>query len=86
MRYDVVPFTANIIVGQGAKAASAQLAEVINQKAGEGWEYVRLESVRTIVTTPAVEGSSGCLGIGAKPYFPASQEEAIVYMLVFRKP
>lgn len=86
MRYDVVPFSANIVAGQGAKAASSQLADAINQRATEGWEYVRLESVRTIVTTPAIEGSAGCLGIGAKPYIPASQEETIVYMLVFRKP
>jgi hypothetical protein len=85
MQYKVVPFTASIVRGQGAEAAAQQLAELINQNAGQGWEYVRLENVRTIITTPAVPGNAGCLGIGATPGTPASHDEAVVYMIVFRK-
>ncbi|MBI5170553.1 MAG: DUF4177 domain-containing protein [Candidatus Eisenbacteria bacterium] len=86
MRYDVVPFTANIIAGQGAKAAASQLADIINQHAADGWEYVRLESVQTLVTTPGIEGSAGCMGFGARPGVPDSEDVRFVYMIVFRKP
>lgn len=79
MQYDVVPFTANILKGQGAGDAAHQLSQLINQRAQDEWEYVRLESVSTIVTTPA---NSGCMGIGATP---ATSIETVVYMAVFRK-
>jgi len=79
MQYFVEPFTANIIAGQGAGVAAQQLSQLINQRAQEGWEYLRLESVSTIVTTPA---NSGCMGIGATP---ASSVQVEVYMAVFRQ-
>ena len=91
MQYKVVPFTANIVKGQSAEAAAKQLAELVNQNAGQGWEYVRLENVRTIITTPAVPGTpgnAGCIGIGATsgtPGTPALHDEANRYMIVFRK-
>ncbi len=80
MQYDVVPFTANILKGQGAADAAQQLFQLINQRAQEGWEYVRLESVSTNITTPA---NAGCMGIGATP---ATSFETVVYMVVFRRP
>jgi len=80
MQYDVVPFTANILRGQGAADAAQQLSQLVNQRAQAGWEYVRLESVSTIVTTPA---NAGCMGIGATP---ATSVETVVYMAVFRQP
>lgn len=79
MQYTVVPFTANITLGQGAADAAQQLSQMINHYAQQGLEYVRLESVSTIITTPA---NAGCFGLGATP---ASQSETVVYMVVFRR-
>jgi len=62
-----------------ADAAAEQLEEMINHFASQGWDYVRLESVSTIVTNP---GNAGCAGFGA---VPATSAETIVYMVVFRK-
>lgn len=78
MQYTVVPFTANITRGQGTTEAAQQLEQMINHYAGQGWEYVRLESVSTIITTPA---NAGCLGLGGTP---ATQTETVVYMVVFK--
>lgn len=78
MKYTVVPFTANIVRGQGAKEAAEQLSQMINSYATQGLEYVRLESVSTIVTTPA---DAGCFGLGGTP---ASSVQTIVYMVVFK--
>lgn len=80
MQYDVVPFTANIVRGQGSGDAAQQLSQMINQRAQEGWEYVRLESVSTTITTPA---NAGCMGFGATP---ATSDQTFVYMVVFRRP
>lgn len=60
--YSVVPFVAVIAHGKGSDAAAAQLQQLINEYAGGGWEYVRLESVETYV-----HGDNGCFGIGATP-------------------
>ena len=62
MKYKVVPFVANVSSKEGSSAAASQLESLVNQMSGEGWEYVRLESVETYVA-----GSSGCFGIGATP-------------------
>lgn len=78
MRYTVVPFTANIVAGQGASDAADQLSQMINHYADQGLQYVRLESVSTIITTPAV---AGCFGLGG---VPASSTETVVYMAVFK--
>jgi hypothetical protein len=78
MKYTVVPFTANIVRGQGANEAAGQLSKMINGYATQGLEYVRLESVSTIITTPA---NAGCFGFGGTP---ASSVETIVYMVVFK--
>ncbi len=79
MQYHVVPFTANIVKGQGGDAAAAHMSDAINHYAQQGWEYVRLESVRTIISSP---GNAGCMGFGAAP---ATQDETVVYMIVFRR-
>jgi hypothetical protein len=78
MTYTVVPFTANIIKGQGANAAAEQLSQMVNHYADQGMEYVRLESVSTIITTPA---NAGCFGFGGTP---AMSEPTVVYMVVFK--
>ena len=80
MKYTVVPFTASIVKGQGAAEAADQLSQMINHYAGQGLEYIRLESVETIITTP---GNAGCFGFGA---IPASSVPTIVYMVVFKSP
>jgi hypothetical protein len=79
MQYTVVPFTASITRGQGATDAAQQLSQMINHNAAQNWEYIRLESVSTTITTP---GSAGCLGLGATP---STQEQTVVYMVVFRQ-
>lgn len=78
MNYTIVPFTASIVSGQGAAEAAEQLSQMINHYATQGLEYVRLESVETIITTPA---NAGCFGFGGTP---ASSVPTIYYMVVFK--
>jgi hypothetical protein len=75
MEYQVIPFTARITNEQGASAAAAQLASLIAENAGQGWEYLRLEQVETNVA-----GTNGCFGIGATAPYSLS-----VSMAVFRR-
>ena len=75
MMHKVVPFTASIGNTDDASAAAKQLESLILATASEGWEYVRLESVDTIVA-----GQNGCFGFGATP--PTSRS---ISMAVFRK-
>lgn len=58
--YKVVPFVAAINSLEGSQQAAAQLEQLVQTWAQNGWEYVRLESVATYVA-----GSSGCFGFGA---------------------
>ena len=60
--YQVVPFVAKVGNTEGSQAAAQQLQGLINQLSGQGWEYVRLETVQT-----AIAGSKGCFGFGATP-------------------
>jgi hypothetical protein len=83
MEYKVVPFKADIMVGESESRAAQQLADLINRNAREGWKYVRLETLATLVTTPAVPGEKGCFGYGATPGTPASTERTEVYVAVF---
>ena len=75
MQYRVVPFTANIGLGEGAPAAAGQLQNLIAQLGSEGWDYVRLEELTTHVA-----GTDGCFGIGAVPASTRS-----VSLAVFRR-
>lgn len=74
MRYIVVPFVANIKIGQNADVVASQLNDLINHHTAQGWDYVRLEAVSTIVNNP------GCLGCGA------SSAQTAYYVAVFRRP
>lgn len=85
MQYKVVPFTAGVQAGEGASKAASQLEKLTNDLASEGWEFHSLESLETIVTTPAVVGTNGCLGIGARPSFPERRDRVQVYAAVFEK-
>lgn len=62
MRYEVVPFVANITKGQGANEAAEQLQKLIFEKAGDGWRFIRLENIEINVHDP---GNKGCFGLGA---------------------
>lgn len=75
MEYKVVPFNAVIRQKDGASQAASQLQSLIDTMKAEGWEYVDMANVDTYV-----EGTSGCLGIGAKPGYSAS-----VAVVVFKK-
>jgi hypothetical protein len=75
MQYQVVPFVANVGNTQGAAAAAGQLQQLIAHFTSQGWDYVRLESVETVIA-----GSSGCFGIGATP--PVT---TVFTMAVFRR-
>lgn len=91
MRYKVIPFNADMMRGEGTGKAAAQLEQLVNQQAQEGWRYLRLEAIETIVTTPgkpAVPGKNGCLGIGFDPGQPEIrpvQNAAQVYVAVFER-
>lgn len=62
MKYEVVPFIANIQKGQGAQDAAAQLQSLISRQADGGWTYVRLENIEINIYDP---GNKGCFGFGA---------------------
>lgn len=79
MKYRVVPFIAKISISEGTEVAANQLQGLINTMANDGWEYMRLENIETIVRDP---GSKGCFGIGA---IPSSQAATRYDMAVFRK-
>lgn len=85
MAYRVIPFTASIMAGEGAKAAAKQLEELVNAQAQEGWRYVRLETARTTITTPGKEGNPGCLGCFATPGIPTTYQATDYYMAVFSR-
>ncbi|MEN3323696.1 hypothetical protein VP395_08150 [Mariniflexile soesokkakense] len=76
MEYKVIPFVASIDSKKGNSSHVAdQLEEIINHHSKQGWKYVRLESVSTLVQPDA-----GCFGLGAKPGFTTSTQ-----MVVFSK-
>ena len=73
--YKVTPFVAVIDRERGAEQAAKQLQSVIQAEAADGWEYVRLESVETVI-----KGDNGCLGIGSTP-----PETTIYSMVVYKR-
>ncbi len=75
MEYKVVPFNALLKRKDTADVAARQLQQLIDQQKSMGYEYVRLEEVTT-----CVDGTNGCLGIGAKPSYIVT-----VSVAIFRK-
>lgn len=61
-QYDVIPFVAKVGVAESESAAAAQLRDLVNKQAQQGWKFIGLQSVETHQA-----GSSGCFGIGATP-------------------
>ena len=79
IKYQVVPFIANIQKGQGAQDAATQLQSLVSQQAAGGWRYLRLENIEINIHDP---GSKGCFGFGA---VPPSQATTRYDMAVFEK-
>lgn len=75
MDYRVVPFTARLTQKDTTAEVAKQLESLILQNASEGWEYVGLESVETIIY-----GNKGCFGMGATP-----DTTAYFKMVVFKR-
>jgi hypothetical protein len=76
MQYKVVPFTARLTQKDTTQTVAQQLEALIQKGAEQGWDYVRLESVETII-----QGNGGCFGFGATP-----DRTTFFKMIVFSKP
>lgn len=85
MAYRVVPFNAHIMAGEGSGKAAAQLEELVNRMGSSGWVFQGLEAIDTVIVTPAVPGSNGCLGLGAIPGRPEQRDRVSAYVAVFRQ-
>lgn len=73
MLYKVVPFTATMDKKKDTTAVvAAQLESLVRKFAGQGWAYVRLESVSTYV-----QPDTGCFGFGGKPGYMASYQMVV---------
>jgi len=83
--YKVVPFNAEIQIGQGAERAAAQLEALVNEYEVNGWAFHGFETIETVVVTPATPGKNGCLGIGAVPATLESRSNVSAYVAVFRQ-
>ena len=68
MNYKVVPFVAKLNQSDTTTAVANQLDALINDMSSQGWEYVRLESVATVIK--GAPGQNGCFGLGATPAEP----------------
>lgn len=85
MTYRVVPFNAQIQAGEGSQKAASQLETLINNHEDGGWLFAGLETIDTVIVTPAVPGSNGCLGIGAVLGSPERRDSVPAYVAVFRQ-
>lgn len=76
MEYKVVPFVASVNASkESPNNVSNQLENIIKNYSDQGWKYVSLESVTTVVHPEA-----GCFGLGAKPGYTTTRQ-----MIVFSK-
>lgn len=76
MDYKVVPFVESLdLKNEKRSHVSNQLEILIKEYSNQGWEYVRLESVTTIV-----KPDMGCFGLGAKPGYTIYSQ-----MVVFKR-
>lgn len=83
MPYKVVPFHADIMRGENNNKAAAQLQALIESHASQGWRFHGLETLQTTIITPAVPGTSGCLGLGATAGTPEQRSNTATYVAVF---
>ncbi|EDP98381.1 hypothetical protein U8527_20495 [Kordia algicida OT-1] len=76
MEYKVVPFVPSVSAGkESANHVPSQLEDIIKNYSDQGWTYVSLESVTTVV-----HPETGCFGLGAKPGYTTTRQ-----MIVFSK-
>jgi hypothetical protein len=83
MAYKVIPFKADIMAGEGAGKAAAQLQSLLETQGSQGWTFDGLETLQTTVITPSKPGTNGCAGFGAVPGTPESRTNVTVYVAVF---
>lgn len=70
MEYKVIPFVATANQqNMSSKNIAEQLDNLIKVHTGDGWTYVRLESVSTFI-----QPVDGCFGIGYKPGYMTSYQ------------
>lgn len=74
MQFKIVPFTATITREDSSTTVAAQMQHMIDT-IGEGWEYLRMDSVQT-----SVAATQGCFGFGAQPGYTTTFN-----VLVFKK-
>jgi hypothetical protein len=75
MEYKILPFTAQLRQQDTTASVASQMQQMIDYGVSEGWEYMHMDSVQTIIA-----GSSGCFGFGATPSVSTTCN-----VLVFRK-
>ncbi|MCF8257448.1 MAG: DUF4177 domain-containing protein [Flavobacteriales bacterium] len=62
--YKVVPFNARVTSIYANGSAAEQLQSLINEYAAQGWEYVGLDKMETVIPP-----ESGCFGFNSRPGF-----------------
>jgi hypothetical protein len=75
LEYLVLPFVASIHKGGGARDAAIQLQLMIETRALEGWEYIRMEQLETYIA-----GDNGCFGFNSTP-----ARSTVYSMVVFKR-
>lgn len=73
--YKVVPFNMRVTSIYANGSAAEQLQILINEYAAQGWEYVRLDKVESVIPP-----EHGCFGFNSKPGF-----RNVYTVAVFRK-
>lgn len=62
MHYKVIPFRATVQQSDNFTTVANQLEEAIKRMEADGWQYMQMESVETVVA-----GSKGCFGLNQQP-------------------
>ncbi|MFT5891322.1 MAG: hypothetical protein ACI9Y7_001423 [Dokdonia sp.] len=76
MEYKVIPFVASIDRNKNpSNQVAEQLEDLIKTYTNKGWQYIRLESVTTLV-----KADGGCFGFGQSPAYTTTRQ-----MVVFGK-
>ena len=75
MTYKLVPIYPNIANKQTTGDVVTKIEAIINREAGEGWQYMHMETVTTWVA-----GDTGCFGIGGTPGYNTNLQ-----ILVFKQ-
>jgi hypothetical protein len=62
MKYKVIPFVPSVANKSTSELAAKQLEAIINEMSQEGWNYVRVENITTLIA-----GTNGCFGLFGSP-------------------